>query len=185
MFMSWVIKKKEKILSTIPFTVEKLDFEFNGKATHPFHRICCPDWVNILPVTNDGKVLLIKQHRAGSLSYVMETPGGMIDPHEANEPIVAAARELEEETGYTAEKLISVGAVNPNPAFHNNKSHFFLGLGCSIPAKRKHFPDPGEDIEVVMMELHEVEDLVRDGKVDNAICALCIMLAIKHVPVSE
>ncbi|NRA44679.1 MAG: NUDIX hydrolase [Oligoflexales bacterium] len=179
--MSWVIKNKEKVLSTMPFTVEKLDFEFKGKLTHPFHRICCPDWVNILPVTKEGKVVLIKQHRAGSLSYVLETPGGMIDPHE-NEPMGAAARELEEETGYSAEKFISLGAMNPNPAFHDNKSHFFLALGCHFPAERKHFPDPGEDIEVVLTELNEVEELVRQGKVDNVICALCIMLAIKHIP---
>ncbi|MFK7824357.1 MAG: NUDIX hydrolase [Oligoflexales bacterium] len=180
--MSWVIKKREKILSTIPFAVEKLDFEFNGKETHPFHRICCPDWVNVLPVTSEGKVLLIKQHRAGSLSYVLETPGGMIDSHEVKDPMAAAARELEEETGYVPEKLIPLGAINPNPAFHNNKSHYFLGLGCSIPDERKHFPDPGEDIEVVITEFDGLEDLVREGKVDNAICALCIMLAVKHVP---
>lgn len=180
--MSWVLKKKEKVLSALPFTVEKLDFEFNGKRTHPFHRICCPDWVNILPITTDGKAVLIKQHRAGSLTYVIETPGGMIDPDETENPMLAAKRELEEETGFIAEQLISVGAINPNPAFHDNKSHFFLALGCSIPAVRKHFPDPGEDIEVLLTNLDEVEDLVRAGKVDNAICALCIMLAIKHVP---
>ena len=179
--MSWVLKKKEKVLSTMPFTVEKLDFEFNGKLTHPFHRICCPDWVNILPVTTDGNVVLIKQHRAGSLSYVLETPGGMIDPHE-KEPMHAAARELEEETGYAAEKLVPLGAMNPNPAFHNNKSHFFLALGCSIQVDRKHFPDPGEDIEVVLTKLDKVEGLVQQGKVDNIICALCILLGLKNMP---
>ena len=174
------IEKREVILKTIPFSVEKLDFSPNTKGNHPYYRLLCPDWVNILPLTSNGQAVLIRQERAGSLSSVLETPGGAVDNHEKNDPTLAAARELEEETGYTASRYLSLASMNPNPALHDNYVHFFLGLDCDINPNRKHFPDPGEEIEIVLVPIEELEELVQLGRINHALSALCIKLAAKY-----
>ena len=167
--MSWQLIGKKELISTVPFTVESLDFEINGKPIHPFHRICCPDWVNVLPITGNGQAVLIKQFRAGSLNYVTETPGGMINSDERDTPLQAACRELEEETGYTTDQLVPLQAFNPNPAFHDNKTHFYLALECFKPPTRQRFPDPGEDIEVKLYNLDQLEDMIQAGAIDNSL----------------
>src|SRR5262245_58252360 len=76
------------------------------EATHPrtgarkqFSLIACPDWVNVLALTTDGQVVLLRQYRPGIDRVCLEIPGGMIEPGE--DPIAAGVRELAEETGYT------------------------------------------------------------------------------------
>src|ERR671921_325709 len=71
---------------------------------HPRVVIEAPDWVNVIPVTEDGRVVMVRQYRFGIAENTLEVPGGMVDPGE--EPARAAARELEEETGYRAASLV-------------------------------------------------------------------------------
>ena len=180
-FLSWTIKKKKELLSSVPFNVEELHFYGSKAGMHPWTRIQCPDWVNVLPVTSDGKALLIRQWRVGSMDWCLETPGGAVDSEEQSDPAVAAARELEEETGYTAGELIHMGDLNPNPAINTNRSHFFLAKDCTKPVSRKNFPDPAEDIELVPTPCENLAEMVREGKIDHALAALCIFYAGKFV----
>src|SRR4030043_2150070 len=85
---------------------------------HDFHIIESRDWINIIPVTKDNQVVMVKQYRHGSREVTLEIPGGLVDPGDT--PEKAAARELLEETGYQAEELMKIGSVNPNPALFNN-----------------------------------------------------------------
>jgi ADP-ribose pyrophosphatase len=172
---------KKTVLETFPFDVEELGLNLNGKKIeHPYHRIKCPDWVNILPITTDNQAVLIRQPRAGAMKKILETPGGVIDNGE-KDPMMAAVRELEEETGFVCQRVIPLASLNPNPAIQTNICHFFLGLSCSLALERKHFPDAEESIEVVLTDPNELDFLVRTGQINHSLSALTILLAKKYL----
>jgi ADP-ribose pyrophosphatase len=183
--MQFELLQNKKVLETYPFSVEELQIlnKRTATETHPFYRLSCPDWVNVLPVTADGHAVLIDQPRVGPFRNVLEIPGGVIDPGE-RDPTMAAARELEEETGFTSQRILSLGKLNPNPAIMTNNVHMFLALGCIPAVNRKHFPDEFEEIEVKLVPVGELEDMVRHGRIDHALCGLTIMLALKYLNLS-
>lgn len=179
--MGYKLIEKKSVLKTHPFNVEEISLSFDGKPlAHPYHRILAPNWVNILPITSKGEAILIRQPRAGTLRDVLETPGGVIEPNEPD-PTLAAARELEEETGYSTQRILPLASLNPNPAIQTNICHFFLGLSCHLVEDRKHFPDAEEHIEIVPVPVAELDHLVRTGQIDHALSALCIMMSMKYL----
>lgn len=175
------LKDKKTILTTYPFNVEEVRFEHGDlKPDRAYHRLICPDWINVLPVLADGRAVLIEQPRIGSMSMVLETPGGVMDPGE-RDPTMTAVRELEEETGLTSSRLLNLASINPNPAIMNNTCHFFLALGCTPVVLRKHHPDSDERISVKIVSVAELDFLIRTRQINHAISALCIMLAQKYL----
>ena len=138
--------------------------------SHRFVQIDSPDWINIIPVTRDGMVVLIHQYRHGTSEITMEIPGGMVDAHEAD-PITSARRELLEETGYSAEKIIKIGMVDPNPAFLTNRCHLYLALG----AEKVQEPafDGSEDIAVELVPVESLNELVISRRITHSlvVCA--------------
>ena len=182
--MTFKITEKKTLIETNPFSVEELRLEGpKGASAHPWYRLRSRDWVNILPITVTNHALLIKQYRTGSDSLVLEVPGGVIDDGE-RDPTMAAMRELEEETGFTSQRILPLGTINPNPAIMTNKCHFFVALGCHPNPNRKHFPDAEESIAIELVETHELDHLVRTGRIDHALAALCITLAAKYVKIA-
>jgi 8-oxo-dGTP pyrophosphatase MutT (NUDIX family) len=180
----WLIKATETVLETYPFNVESLVMEIKGRELdHRYFRIACGDWVNVLPITTDGRAVLIKQMRPGSGREVMEVPGGLVDAGEKNDPTMAAVRELEEETGFTTQRILPLLSVNPNPAMQTNRVHMFVALDCHMNPDRKHFPDQDEAITVVLQNAERLDFLVRTGQIDHALSALCIMLAARYVKI--
>ncbi len=77
-----------------------------------------PSWCNVVALTPERRVVVVRQFRFGTGTVTTEIPGGVVDQGE--EPEETARRELREETGYTAERWKSLGAVEPNPAFQTN-----------------------------------------------------------------
>jgi 8-oxo-dGTP pyrophosphatase MutT (NUDIX family) len=131
-----------------------------------------PDWVNIIPVTTEDQVVLIRQFRFGIWSTALEIPGGMVDPGE--DPISAAVRELEEETGYLPSgRVIHLGTVHPNPAFMTNACHCFLALGCDRTGTIH--PDADEDIQVSLERRDRISELLHNGAITHAL-VLCAFL---------
>lgn len=113
----------------------------------PFVVCRTPDWVTIVPELPEGdssNFLMVRQFRHGSGTLSMEFPAGVVDPGE--EPLQAAVRELREETGYTADELILIGEINPNPAFMCNTSWTYLARGLkkteSLDLDEKEFLTP-------------------------------------------
>lgn len=140
---------------------------------HDFVVIDAPDWINIVPLTDDRQIVMIRQYRHGVRGVTLEIPGGMIDPGE--EPIVAAARELQEETGYVARRIAPLGSCFPNPAVQTNSLHCFLAEGVELGSSQ-HL-DPLERIEVVKVPLAELDSMVRSGAVGHALVIVALGLA--------
>src|SRR5580765_2300990 len=98
-----------------------------GQA-HPFTILECPDWINVVARTTEGRLLMIRQFRHGTGKVTLEIPGGMVDPGES--PADAAVRELREETGYAGGTPRLLGVVEPNPAIQTNLCHLFWIDDC-------------------------------------------------------
>jgi 8-oxo-dGTP pyrophosphatase MutT (NUDIX family) len=123
------------------------------------------DWVNIIPLTSDRRVVMVRQYRHGSGGVTLEIPGGLVDPGDT--PKSAAARELLEETGYQAEEVVKIGVSNPNPAVFNNRCYTFVAR--NVMKVRDPMPDQTEDIETVLIPLTDIPELIRKGKIDHSI----------------
>ncbi len=132
---------------------------------HDFYVIESRDWINIIPITVDHQVVMVRQYRHGSREVTLEIPGGLVDSGDT--PETAAARELLEETGYQAAEYVKIGAANPNPAIFNNRCYTFLAR--NVARVRDPMPDQTEDIEVVLIPLSDISELIRTGKIDHTI----------------
>lgn len=180
--MSWSVEECQTLLKTIPFDVEEIELAKQGKRrSHSYFRLSCGDWVNVLPMTVNREAILVRQFRAGPEKYVLETPGGVVERKEAKDPTTTAIRELEEETGYVSPRAVFLGAFNPNPAIQTNRIFYFFCPDCRLASPRKHFPDLEEEIEVVLTPVNDLDMLVRTGRIDHGLSALCIMLARKYL----
>ena len=135
-------------------------------ATHRFFVLESPDWVNVIPLTLEGNVILIRQYRHGTEDVTLEVPGGMVDAADAD-PSVSAARELREETGYEVEAIIHLGSVAPNPAFLNNQCHSYLALG--VRPVHEVALDGAEDIAFEEIPLAAIPDLIRSGAITHSL----------------
>ncbi|GAB6088641.1 NUDIX hydrolase [Spirochaeta dissipatitropha] len=117
-----------------------------------FYLLHSPSWVNIIAETEDAQgrtcFIMVRQYRHGEEAVSLEFPGGVVDPDE--DSVVAAMRELKEETGYSAESLIEIGRTNPNPAIMKNRAITYLAKGVhSVPDSQNLDANEIMDIELV------------------------------------
>ena len=135
-----------------------------GEA-HDFFVLESSSWVNVIPITPDGEVVMVRQYRHGTRDVTLEIPGGLVEDHDTPED--AARRELYEETGYRAASLTSLGYVHPNPAIQNNRCYTFLAHDV-FPAGAQD-QDDKEDIQVVTRPLTDIRRLIREGEITHAL----------------
>ena len=142
-----------------------------------------PQWCNVVALTPERRLVVVRQFRFGSAAVTTEIPGGVVDPGEQHGD--AAARELREECGYTAARWTYLGCVEPNPAFHDNLCHHWLALD----AVRTHEQelDGGEDIAIDTLSLDEVRRAVRAGEIRHSlvITALSKVLDLRLEPAAQ
>jgi len=136
-----------------------------GKV-HTFLVLDATDWINVVPVTPEGNIVMVRQFRHGTASFVWEIPGGMVDPADAT-PQDAARRELLEETGYEAEGLQLLGVVHPNPAIQNNLCHTFLAR--NVRPRRTQKLDGSEDIAVQEFAWTDVPRMINEGRITHSL----------------
>ena len=146
--------------------------------THPelegersFFVIETPDWVNVVAVTPADEVVLIRQMRPGVGGVRLEIPGGVIDPGE--DPAVAAARELREETGYVGAEPELLCMTEPNPATHQNRCFSYLVRDARLAADREL--DHDERIEVLTEPGAGIGALIERGELTHALLQLPLL----------
>jgi ADP-ribose pyrophosphatase len=169
----WTTIERERIQSCRVFEVERIRARSprTGRS-HEFFGIGASDWVNVIPLTPEGSVVMVRQFRHGVGAVTLETPGGIVDPGEI--PAQAAARELLEETGYRAEAIVPLGSVNPNPALFGNRLHAFLARDARQVAEIAG--GETEETVVELLPLPALRELVLDGVVDHALVVAALSL---------
>ena len=135
------------------------------QAAHDFYILESADWVNVIPVTAQGEVVLIRQYRHGTRELTLEIPGGIVD--RGDTPEEAARRELVEETGFKEREMVLLGSVHPNPAFLTNRC--FTYLAKDVVRVQTQEQDDKEDIEVEVRSLGEIPGLIRKGEITHAL----------------
>ena len=127
------------------------------------------DWVNVIPMTEAGEIILIRQFRFGTEEVTLEIPGGIVEP--GHTPLEAGQNELLEETGFNTDQWEYLGYVHPNPAFLNNRCHSFLARGVKKVAETRW--EESEEIEVLKVPYPDIKDLIANGQIRHSlvVCA--------------
>jgi ADP-ribose pyrophosphatase len=162
----WTTVRREPVADCRVFEVERTRARSpEDDREHDFYRIVSVDWVQIVPVTAAGDIVMIRQYRHGADKITLEIPGGLVDDGES--PADAAARELLEETGYRAPRLRPLGALNPNPALFGNRLHAFAAEGAELVAAIRN--DANEHTTVELVPRARLPQLLSEGAVDHAL----------------
>jgi ADP-ribose pyrophosphatase len=174
----WLVLE-DSVYESFPIFTLKKSRRLNPRTQQAidFVRIEGLDWANIIPLTANNEVVLIRQYRHGSEEFTIEIPGGCVDAGE--EPQDSAMRELREETGYMADNCELLGAVRPNPALLANRCSLYLARGVTLQSCQKL--DAGEDIKVFTTPLKEVFAQVRSGVISHALIVAAFgLLALRY-----
>jgi len=138
---------------------------------HDFYVMDSVNWVNVIAVTPDQKLVMVQQYRHGSKTVELEVPGGMMDPHETD-PLATAARELREETGYVGENVRLLGRIHSNPAIFSNFTYTVLIENCRLVHGVEF--DHGEDLETQLIPVAEVARLVAEEKIGHSLVVVAL-----------
>jgi ADP-ribose pyrophosphatase len=132
---------------------------------HPFYVLDSSPWVNVIPLTDEGRIVMVRQYRMGAEQVTLEIPGGMAEPGE--DPTDGARRELLEETGLAADRVELLGVVHSNPAIQTNSTYTYLATGLHHAADP--VPDGTEDLEVLEVQAGEVDGLIASGQITHSL----------------
>jgi 8-oxo-dGTP pyrophosphatase MutT (NUDIX family) len=169
--------RRERGLSILTLRTDRAVSPRTGE-THEFHILESPPWVNILPLTSEEDVVMVRQQRHGIREATLEIPGGLVDPGDS--PREAALREMREECGYEPGSVSHLGSVHPNPAFLDNQCHMYLCRGASPTAEQDL--DEKEDILVETRPLQEIPGLIADGAITHSLVLCAFFYFFLHQP---
>lgn len=172
MLKKWNVLQKDKEYDTPIFSL------FRKRVSSPdqlregnFYTLETGDWVNVIAITKDQKVILVSQYRHGVDDISLEIPGGCIDQAD-NDPIIAAQRELLEETGYTSKQWQYLGKSSANPAILSNYCHFFCATECDQTSDTDH--DHFEEIEISLLDTPLFLNEVKNGTIHHSLTVAAV-----------
>ncbi|OSZ80071.1 DNA mismatch repair protein MutT [Chitinophagaceae bacterium IBVUCB2] len=175
----WQTLSSEYLFNDPWFKVRKEKYKTpTGKIVEPYYVYEFPTWVGVVPITEEGKVVMIKQYRHAIGEVCIEIPGGCVDDTDKDYE-TAAARELLEETGYIFSSYDYLGKISPNPSTNTNFLHMFLAKGGKKVAQQKL--DANEEIEIVLLSVGELKTLVREHKIVQSMHISCILYALEKL----
>ena len=165
----WKVLKSENILRLGPWlSVRQECVELpNGNQIPTWYIMEFPDWINVIAITKDGKMVMEDQYRHALGETHYELVAGVVDPGET--PLQAAQRELSEETGYEGGEWSLFMTLSPNPTNHNNLSYTFLAT--DVEKRCEQHLESTEDIHVDVLEPNQVLEMLQDGEIIQALHA--------------
>jgi ADP-ribose pyrophosphatase len=176
--MKWKTLSSEYLIRHPYFTARRDKCKTTeGKIIEEYFVVELPTTACAVPITEDGKVLMIQQYRHPVGKVLLELPGGFIDKNEL--PEVAMARELLEETGFRFTSFEQVGKIAANPGVLDNFTILFLARGGKKTSEQSL--DHNEDIEVVTITLDELKKLFLENKIVQSLHANCIFYALRRM----
>ncbi len=177
--LKWKTLSSEYLFNDRWFKVRKDRCETpGGKIVDPYYVYEFPTWVAAVPITEDGKVVMVRQYRHALGETCIELPGGCVDDTDKNYE-EAIARELMEETGYKFSSFENLGRISANPSTNTNLLHMFLARGGKKIAEQKL--DENEEIEIVLLSIDELKLLVKENKIVQAMHLSCILYALERL----
>lgn len=158
-----IIHNRQMIFNGLVVDIEQMEVEIGACGSHTYQIVRHPGGAGVLPVHDDGSISLIRQARPAVEAMVLEIPAGRLDCGEL--PELCAARELCEETGITADTIISLGTVFSSPGVFDEVIHLFAATGISQGTAH---PEAYEEIEVVRLPLEDALQMACDGRISDA-----------------
>ena len=133
-----------------------------------------PGAVCVIPITDNGEVIMVKQFRYPFSSVLLEIPAGKLEPNE--DPLDAVKRELEEESGVVAENVEFIGMTYTTVAFTDEKIYTYMATGLTFTESH---PDEDEFLEVVKIPLDTLVKMVMSGEIKDSKTQVAILKAEK------
>ncbi len=160
--MSEIKKISSQIVHKNPWWEYKCDKIIRADGSEgEYCYVETPGNVVVIPLLDDGRLVLVRQYRYLNDKNGVEFPGGGMGKGES--PAEAAKRELLEESGYTTENLIKIGAFEPSVGVIKDLSHVFLANELTLVQKPKS--DPMESTEVLIRRIDEFENMIKQGEI--------------------
>jgi ADP-ribose pyrophosphatase len=175
----WKELSSREVADCRVFGVSSSERESAAGRRGTFYLVNSRDWAGVIPVVDEPegrKLVMIRQYRHGTGRLCLEFPGGAVEAGE--EPSVAVARELAEETGFGAEMILPLGVLSPNPAFMTNSFHAFVAEGC-MPLRPQAL-DEDEEIEVLLVPEAQAIDLIGAEDNGHALMTAALFLYMRY-----
>ncbi len=171
------IRNRTLLFEGLVVNLEQFDVEIGNKGWHTFQVVRHPGGVAVLPLHDDGTVTLIRQLRPAVNAHLLELPAGRLAPGE--EPSACGLRELQEETGLSAARLMPLGFLHTSPGVFDEVIHLFAATGLS---QGEATPEAYEEIETVRIPLAEAMQMARDGRISDGKTIAALLRAGEMVP---
>lgn len=171
----WKEESRTQLLKTVVVDVMQTNSVSPDGRRNNYIVMDARDWVITIPVLGDS-FLMVKQWRHGEKNLSIEFPGGVIEKNE--KPEIGAARELKEETGFTARKLIKLGEMNPNPALMTNHVHFFAAV--DLQKNDSQHLDNDEYVEYLQVSKEEVYKNLGSSEYQHALMGTAIAFFLRY-----
>jgi 8-oxo-dGTP pyrophosphatase MutT (NUDIX family) len=177
--MKWKTLSSEYVYKAKWFTARKDTCEKpDGAIVDDYYVFEFPDWATALAITEEGKILLVKQYRHALGEVCIELPGGCIDDTDKTLED-GIRRELLEETGYSFETVHYLGKTSANPSTNGNLMHMFIATGGHKVQEQNL--DANEDIEVLEVSMPGLHELLEEKRIIQSMHVTTILYALRYL----
>ncbi|MBE9178412.1 NUDIX hydrolase [Oculatella sp. LEGE 06141] len=175
----WTVLQSKLAFHHRWYTVRQDTVELpNGTVIDDYFLSIRPDVALVFPITSSQDIVFVRQYRHGAGEILLELPAGTFDPNQESAE-AAALRELQEETGYTADRLIPLAVLYDNPVKETNKIHLFLAENAFKVNEQQL--DMTEEIEIVLIPAAAAIAQVMNGTVSVSGSVAATFLGLNYL----